>query len=279
MAGTRISHLMDRGNTTRIVILSVLGFLTFVPFIITLIISLKDIPQFVHQPFLPTFPFEFRNYAVAYRLVVTYLVNSIIVSGTSVLILILIGVLSGYVFARYDFPLKNFFFLFFLSLLMIPPMLSLVTRFVLVMNLGLRDSYLSMILPFVSGGQVVVIFVSRTFFESIPRDLFESAKVEGASDLGLLFKIAVPLSMPIIWTLVIMSIVTTWNNILWPLVIVNRVELMPVSIGLLHFRSQTQTNIGAMMAGYVIASIPLLIVFFIASKQFISGITSGAIKM
>lgn len=279
MPRTKVSRLMDRGNRMRIVILTVLGLLTFFPFIITTIISFKDIYQFTHQPFLPTLPLAFKNYPTAYRLVAKYIVNSIIVSGTSVVVVILIGVLSGYVFARYDFPFKNVLFFFFLALMMIPPVLSLVTRFVLVMNLGLRDSYLGMILPFVSGGQIVVVFVSRTFFANIPRSLFESAKIEGAGDLDLLFRIAIPLSKAIIWTLVIINITRTWNNILWPLVIVNRVELMPISIGLLHFRTQTQTNTGAMMAGYIIASIPLLTVFFIASKQFIRGLTSGAIKM
>lgn len=279
MVQTKTSKLMNHGNPFRITVLSLLAFFTFLPFIVTLIISLKDIYQFTHQPFLPTLPFAFNNYAIAFRLVVSYILNSIIVSGSAVVMMTLIGVLSGYVFARYDFPLKNALFFFFISLMMIPPVVSLVTRFVLVMDLGLRDSYLGMILPFVSGGQIIVVFVSRTFFQNIPASLFESAKIDGAGDLGLLFRIAVPLSGAIIWTLAIINIMRTWNNILWPLVIINRVELMPVSIGLLHFRSQTQANTGAMMAGYIIASIPLLIVFFIASKQFISGLTSGAIKM
>lgn len=279
MQRAKASRLIDHGNPLRIVILSVLGLLMFFPFIITIIISLKDIHQFTHQPFLPTLPLALENYAIAYRLVVIYILNSIIVSGTSVVMVILIGVLSGYVFARYDFPVKNVLFFFFLALIMIPPVLSLVTQFVLVMNLGLRDSHAGMILPFVSVGQIVVIFVSRTFFENIPHALFESAKIEGAGDLDLLFRIAVPLSKAIIFTLVIINITRTWNNILWPLVIVNRVELMPISIGLLHFRGQTQTNTGAMMAGYIIASIPLLVVFFVASRQFIRGLTSGAVKM
>ena len=93
------------------------------------------------------------------------------------------------------------------------------------------------------------------------------------------YKIAIPLSGAIIWKLVIMNVISTWNIILWPLVIINRLELMPISIGLLHFKGQTQSNTGAMMAGYLIASIPLLIVFAIASKQFVRGLTSGAIKL
>lgn len=273
------SHLMAKGNTFRIIVLTALGLLTFLPFIFAIIISFKDIFQFTHHPFLPTLPLTFENYSIAYKLVINYIFNSIMVSGVSVVFVIIIGLLSGYVFARYDFPGKNLLFFFFLSLLMIPTVLSLVTRFILIMNLGLRNSYLGLILPYISGGQIVVIFVSRTFFESIPNSLFESAKLEGAGDMTLLYKIAIPLSGAIIWTLVIMNIISTWNNIIWPLVIINRVELMPISIGLLHFKGQTQSNTGAMMAGYLIASIPLLIVFAIASKQFVRGLTSGAIKM
>jgi multiple sugar transport system permease protein/raffinose/stachyose/melibiose transport system permease protein len=273
------SPLLAKGNTVRTIVLTVLGLLTFLPFIFALVISFKDIFQFTHHPFMPTFPLAFENYTIAYRLVIQYIFNSILVSGVSAVFVIAIGLLSGYVFARYDFPFKNQLFFLFLALLMIPTVLSLVTRFTLVMNLGLRDSYWGLILPYVSGGQIVVIFVSRTFFESIPNSLFESAKLEGAGDLTLLYKIAIPLSLAIIWTLVIMNVISTWNNILWPLVIINKVELMPISIGLLNFRGQTQSNTGAMMAGYLIASLPLLLVFSIASKQFVRGLTSGAIKM
>lgn len=273
------NSLLDAGNLSRMIILSVLGVATFLPFVFAIIISFKDVFQFTHQPFLPTLPFAWENYTIAYRLVIKYIANSILVSGVAAVFVIAIGILSGYVFARYDFPLKNTLFFFFLALMMIPTVLSLVTRFTLVMNLGLRDTYLGLILPYISGGQIMVIFVSRTFFENIPNSLFESAKIEGAGDLAMLFKIALPLSRAIIWTLVIMNVISTWNNILWPLVIINRVELMPISIGLLHFKGQTQSNTGAMMAGYLIASIPLLIVFAIASKQFVRGLTSGAIKL
>ena len=275
----RSKSLHDTGNIFRCTILAILGIATFLPFIFAIIISFKDIFQFTHQPFLPTLPLAWENYIIAYKLVIKYITNSILVSAVAAVFVIIIGVLSGYVFARYDFPLKNVLFFFFLALMMIPTVLSLVTRFTLVMNLGLRDTYLGLILPYISGGQIIVIFVSRTFFENIPNSLFESAKIDGAGDLTMLFKIALPLSLAIIWTLVIMNVISTWNNILWPLVIINRVELMPISIGLLHFRGQTQSNTGAMMAGYLISSIPLLIVFAIASKQFVRGLTSGAIKL
>jgi raffinose/stachyose/melibiose transport system permease protein len=271
--------IQDAGNIFRISVLTLLGVLTFLPFIFAIIISFKDIFQFTHHPFLPTLPLAFENYTIAFQLVIKYITNSILVSGIAAVFVILIGVLSGYVFARYDFPLKNILFFFFLALMMIPTVLSLVTRFTLVLHLGLRDSHLGLILPYISGGQIVVIFVSRTFFESIPNSLFESAKLDGAGDLTMLARIALPLSRAIIWTLVIMNIISTWNNILWPLVIINKVDLMPISIGLLHFRGQTQTNTGAMMAGYLIASVPLLLVFAVASKQFVRGLTSGAVKL
>jgi len=276
---TQRRSIHSAGNLSRSLFLSILGILTFLPFVFALIISFKDIFQYTHHPFKPTFPLMWSNYVIAYKLVIKYIFNSILVSGISAVFVILLGVFSGYVFARYDFPFKNTLFFFFLALMMIPTVLSLVTRFILVMNLGLRDNYLGMILPYISGGQIMVIFVSRTFFENIPNSLFESAKIDGASDVHMLFNIAIPLSLAIIWTLVIMNIISTWNNILWPLVIINKVELMPISIGLLHFKGQTQSNVGAMMAGYLIASIPLLIVFVVASKQFVRGLTSGAVKL
>jgi len=122
------------------------------------------------------------------------------------------------------------------------------------------------------------MFVLRSFFASIPQELFEAAKIEGASEFTILRKIVLPLSKPMIWTVAILNVVMNWNNILWPLVTVSKPELYPVTVGLLFFRSQFATNQGPLMAGYVISSVPLVVLFSFASKSFIRGIASGALK-
>jgi len=278
-------RMMKRGsgtvrtmNVPIILILGVLGFLTFLPFMVAISISFKSIFQFTMSPFLPGLPLTFSNYAVAYRLVIGYITNSVFVSSLAVVLTLIIGLMSAYVFARFDFPFKTVLFFVFLSLMMIPSVLSLVTRFLMVNRLGLRDNYLGLILPYASGGQLIVIFIGRTFFESIPKDLFECAKLDSANELQIISKIVLPMSMPIVSTLIILDVVSTWNNILWPLIILTSKKLYPVSVGLLQFKSEAATNVGAMMAGYLITSIPLIILFAFASKQFVKGLTSGAVK-
>ncbi len=272
-------RLMYRGNFWRILILSTLGFLTFVPFIITFIISFKSIPQFDHQPFLPTFPLHFANYAIAFTATTRYLFNSIFVCAAAVFLTLSCGCLSAYTFARFSFPLKNVLFYFLLALLMIPTILSLVTRFIMIRNLRMINTYWALIIPYTSGGQIFVMFVARTFFESIPEDLFESARLDGAKELRILWSIVLPMSQPIIWTLTILNVIGNWNNILWPMITISVRKMYPISVGLLYFRTTYFIDRGPMMAGYVIASIPLFLLFLFASKQFIEGLSSGALKM
>ena len=271
--------ILAQGNWWRISILTVLGILTFIPFIITIIISFKDIPQFNHQPYLLTFPLHFRNYVTAFTSTYGYLVNSIYVSAVAVVITLICGCLSAYTFARFDFPLKMALFYFMLSLLMIPGILSLVTRFIMVKNLGLINTHWALIIPYTSGGQIFMMFVAKTFFEGLPEDLFESARLDGAKELRILWSIVLPMSRPILWTLTILNIHGNWNNILWPMITLSKRAMYPITVGLLYFRNEFYVDRGPMMAGYVIASIPMIILFVIASRQFVEGLSSGALKM
>jgi ABC-type glycerol-3-phosphate transport system permease component len=279
MKTARYSSLRARGDAGRIALLTALGILTFFPFIITIIISFKTIPQFNHQPFLPTFPLQYNNYVVAFRSTYLYIVNSTYVAGVAVVLTLIVSCSTAYAFARFDFPLKQPLYLLFIGLLMIPPILSLVTRFIMVKNLGLLNTHWSLIIPYISGGQVFMIFVAKTFFENLPEDLFESARLDGARELRILWSIALPMSRPIIWTLAVLNIRNNWNNILWPLITLSDRAKFPVSVGLLYFRNQYLVDRGPMMAGYIIASIPMIILFTIASRQFVEGLTSGALKL
>ncbi len=272
------SSLLRRGNKFRIVTLSIIGGFVLIPLIFTVIISFKTIPQFSHHPFMITFPLHAENYLLAWNKVKLYIWNSVIVCSAACLGILALAIPSAYIFARFKFVLSNFLFYLFLCLIMIPREASLVTRFVMVRNLGIINTYWGLILPYMSGGQIIAMFVLRSFFASIPQELFEAAKIEGASEFTILRKIVLPLSKPMIWTVAILNVVMNWNNILWPLVTVSKPELYPVTVGLLFFRSQFATNQGPLMAGYVISSVPLVVLFSFASKSFIRGIASGALK-
>lgn len=273
------SRLRSRGDFARIAVLTFLGVLTFIPFISTLIISFKSVPQFNHQPFLPTFPMHFRNYVVAFNSTYLYILNSVYVAAVAVALTLIVACASAYAFARFDFPLKQPLYMAFIGLLMIPPLLSLVTRFIMIRNLGMINTHWALIAPFVSGGQVFMIFVAKTFFETLPEDLFESARLDGASEMRILWNIALPMSRPIIWTLAVLNVQSNWNNILWPLITLSDRSKFPVSVGLLYFQGQYVADRGPMMAGYIIASIPMMVLFTVASRQFVEGMSSGALKL
>jgi ABC-type glycerol-3-phosphate transport system permease component len=131
----------------------------------------------------------------------------------------------------------------------------------------------------VAGGQVLGIFLLKAFFEGLPEELFEAARVDGAGSLQSFFYLGLPLSSPIIGTLVVMNVLSTWNNIIWPRVVLSKDSLFPLTVGLMQFRQLFYTVWGPLMAGYVLASLPLIILFALASRLFVQGLTSGALKV
>ena len=261
--------------------LGLLGFLffMFLPFIITIIISFKDIPQFDHYPFTVTFPLHPDNYIDAWRIVSRYILNSMITSSTSVVGMVILAAISAWAFARYPFPGRDFFFFGVLALLMVPGELTLIPAFLLVKDLGLLNTRWVLIAPYIAGGQVFAIFILRQFFEALPGEMFEAARIDGASELQVFRHIGIPLSQSILGVVAIMHVLSTWNDVIWPLVTLRSNELMTLTIGLYAFRTAWYTIWGPLMAGYVIASIPLIILFAFTSRLFVEGLSSGAIKM
>lgn len=272
-------RFLARGDWWKHLVLIIVSICLFFPFIITLIISTKDLNQFSVAPFRPTFPLRWENYREAGEVVVPYIVNSIVVSGLSCFGVVVIGSLTAYVFARFDFPGKEILYYAILALLMIPGILTLVPSFVVVRDLHLLDTRWAMILPWIAGGQVFAIFILRTFYESMPRELFEAARIDGAGELAIYARIAVPLSQSILGVVAIFNILSTWNDFLWPLITISSDSLYPLVLGLYRFQAYYYTVWGPLMAGYVIGTIPLIILFAFTSKLFVEGLASGSIKL
>lgn len=203
------------------VILLVLVVLTFYPFVAMLFMSLKDNPQFIHARWVPTTPFHFENFQYAWTGIHRFIFNSLFVSLTTALGVVTLSALSAYVFARFEFPGKNLLYVGIIALMMVPGILTLVPSFILVRDLKLLDSYWVMILPWIAGGQPFGILLLRTFFEGLPDESFESARLDGASEVQILRSIALPLSAPVFGVLAIMSIISTWNAVIWPSVTVS----------------------------------------------------------
>ncbi|MCX6741508.1 MAG: carbohydrate ABC transporter permease, partial [Candidatus Parcubacteria bacterium] len=259
--------------------LIILLFLMFVPILMMIIISFKTLAQFSMDPYMPTFPLHPENYTAAFKVVSVYIWNSLIVSGVSVIGMVILATLSAWAFARYPFPGREVLFYMILALLMIPGELTLVPSFLLVKTLGLINTRWVLILPYIAGGQVFAIFVLRSFFEGMPEELFEAARIDGASEMNTFLRIGMPMAGGIVGVVAIMHITSTWNDLIWPMITVNVNRLMTLTIGLYAFRSVMYTQWGGLMAGYTIASIPMIILFAFTSKLFVEGLASGALKM
>ena len=222
-----------------------------------------------------------RGYRFAWNVFRPYMLNSLFVSGLTALGVIVIGSVTAYVFSRYEFPGRRVLFVVILSFMMIPAVLTLVPSVLWCKRLGLLNSYSVLILPYITGGQIIAIFLFKGFFDALPQELFESARIDGAGHFSQYWHIVLPLSKQIIAVVGIMNVLGTWNNFLWPLITNTDAKFAVVSSGL-FIMSQTQGGAQAdssvMYAAYVISAIPLLILFLYATKPFMTGVTSGAFK-
>lgn len=208
-----------------------------------------------------------------------YTLNTFLVAGAVAFGVVLIGSVSAYVFSRYRFPGHKVLFFIILSFMMIPGVLTLVPSFLLVKELGLINSYWVLVLPYMAAGQVFAIFLFKGFFDNLPGDLFEAARLDGAGHFRLYWNIVLPLSRPIISVVLIVNILATWNNFLWPFVTNSDPDYHVLASGIyLMGRTTAAQNQSALYAGYVLTALPLLILFIYATKPFVSGVTSGAFK-
>lgn len=273
----------NRGNSwvelSKHLLLWIIVVLTFYPFAFMFITSLKTQSQFEVYFWQVVRPFHWENYAFAWAKVAPYIANSIIICVAATTLILVVSSMSAYVFARFAFPFKEALFYAILGIVMIPGTLTLITRFVLVKRLGLLDTRWVLILPYVAGGQVFSILFLRTFFASIPEELFEAARLDGASELASCLRIAIPLSMPILSTVAILNILAQWNDLIWPLITITSEHLKTIPVGIAYFRTSIwRPETGQVMAAYMITSLPLVVLFFASMRTFIEGLTSGAIK-
>ena len=254
-------------------------FLTMVPVIFMLITSLKNRGQIFTQFWALPNPPLWENYTAGWNGMRSYITNSLLFGTVSVAAVVLLSSLSGYVFARHRFPGKEFIYVGILALLMIPGVLTLIPSFVLVRQLTLIDTPWALILPWTAGGQVFGILLCRSFISTLPQELFEAAKIDGASELNLYWRVALPLSIPTLVTLAIMHFVGVYNDFIWPLITITDPAKQVVGVGLRQFVNQWGVvDIGGQMAGYAVSVIPLLILFTFGMKYYIQGVTAGALK-
>ena len=251
---------------------------TFLPLYLMLVISLKDNQQFARNPWLPEAPFHWENYIVGWHHIGDKIFNTTFIAFTTTGLALFIAILGAFFFARYKMPGSKFLFFVFMLLMMYPGVANMVPSFKLMCSLGLYNSHWALILGGVATAQAFTIYVLRNFIEDIPQDLFDAVEIDGGSIMHQIWHVVLPLSLPIIGTLAILRIIAVWNNFVGPLLYLRDSKLQVIAVALLHLEGEYTKNWGELMAGYTIASIPLIIMFLFCMRLFVRGLTAGAVK-
>ena len=252
--------------------------LTLAPFGLMLVRSFKSFAQAMQTDLLPSLPLHYGGYFRAWDAIHQYAFNSLLVTASSLVGALLFASISSYVFGRCNFPGRTVLFYSLISLMMLPGILGLIPRLILIVRLGMINSLWGLILVYWAS-QVFMIFVLRTFVESLPEELFEAARIDGAGHLQLYWHITVPLSAPVLSVLAILNVLQNWNDYIWPLLVIRENALRTIPLGLVYLKSAPIPDPGAEMASYVLASLPLLVLFVFTMRSFVQGLTTGALKV
>jgi multiple sugar transport system permease protein len=242
------------------------------PFFVMLVVSLWPNEAFLARRF-PLDQITLGNYRETFQVLPfgRYFLNSAIVAVTATVLQILISSLAAFAFARLRFWGREGLFLLYLAALMIPAQVTLIPNFLIIRALGWYDSYQALIMPALFSA--LSTFLLRQYYRGIPLDLDEAARMDGASSLRIWWQVIVPLSGPVIAALAVFTFQATWNDFLWPLVVTGSDKMRTIPIGLSYFVGQYSTAWNLLMAGSVIALLPVLVVYFFAQKAFVQGIT------
>ncbi len=221
-----------------------------------------------------------ENYTSAFTTVPLgrYFLNTVIFTVATTALMMLVIVPAAFAFARLEFKGKNAVFALFLSLMMIPTELVIITNYVTIVNWNMRNTYLGLILPSVTS--IFYIYLLKENFESIPNELYSAAKVDGTSDLKYLLKVMIPIAQPTIVTIVILKVIECWNSYVWPRLITYDQNYFLVSNGIQQIRESGfgRENTPAMMAAVVVISVPLIVLFLIFRKKIMAGVSRGGTK-
>ncbi|RJF73650.1 carbohydrate ABC transporter permease [Deinococcus cavernae] len=254
---------------------------TMFPFAWMILTSLKGVQEIFQLNFIPQEP-TLGNYSevLTKTKFLVWFGNSLLVAGITTVSVLFFDSLVGYTLAKFDFPGKNLIFLLILSTLMIPTEMLIIPWFVGITDLKLTattpGAYFAIMFP----GLISAfgVFLMRQFFESLPTDLLEAARIDGMGEFGIFTKIALPLVQPALASLAIFTFLGNWNAFLWPLIAIQKPELRTLPVGIALFNGEAGTNWGLIMAASSLAVIPVLIVFAIFQKQIIDGIVLTGMK-
>ncbi|NPV53903.1 MAG: carbohydrate ABC transporter permease [Firmicutes bacterium] len=260
-------------------ILLIIAFISLGPFAFMFLISIQH-TSFIsgnptrwlpHTPTLGTYIHVFKS-SNFFR----WLINSCLVGGGVTLLTLLIHSMSGYVFAKRQFPGRDIIFLIILSSIMVPRAVTILPQFLIVTRFHWLNTYLALIMPPLS--LPIGVFMMKQFISTLPSELEEAARLDGCSDFGIFGRVILPLSKPGLVVLGIYTFMEQWRDFIWPLIVTTVDEMKTLPVGLSTFHTEFQTDYGVMMAGVMLSILPISVVFLFGQRYFVKGLTLGAVK-
>ncbi len=270
------------GRVLAYALLTVWALMVLFPFYWMVLTSFKSFGSYNAEyiPRLYTLSPTLENYASAFQLVPLgrYFFNTLLFTVATTALMMLVIIPAAFAFARLEFRGRSALFAFFLSLMMIPTELVIITNYVTIVQLNLRNTYLGLILPSVTS--VFYIYLLKENFEAVPDELYSAAKVDGTSDLKYMCRVMIPICRPTIVTIVILKVIECWNSYIWPRLITYDRNYFLVSNGIQEIRESGfgRENTPAMMAAVVVISVPLIVLFLVYREQIMAGVSRGGIK-
>jgi raffinose/stachyose/melibiose transport system permease protein len=282
-AGTRTSTgimaTFGRDGLLQILLIANTVLMLF-PIVIMVMSGFKTNAQIFTQPFaIPDFS-NLANFAAIWTETnfVRYLLNSFLVTGVALVLILVLGTMAAYAVARYEFPGSAVVLLFFLAGLTVPLKLAIIPLFILMRDLGILNNQLSLIAVYVAMGLPTTVFIMTSFLRTLPSELEDAARMDGASELRIMVKIMLPLTTPALVIAGIQNAVPIWNDFFFPLVFIQNDDLKTLPQGLTTFMGEYNTNWGVLFAGLTLSAAPITLLYIVLSRQFINGMTQGAIK-
>jgi len=260
-------------------ILLLLGLELF-PLYMALQASWKDNAAFIASPWLPS-PFsqwQWENWSSAFHLLLPSLANSIFVAGLTTGVQLTVSIGGAYFFARRKMPGSNLLWGAFIILMMLPAVLNIVPLFMVLKSLSLLNTLWALILVGIAAGQAFNLYILRNFMEDLPADLFEAAEIDGASHLSQIRHVVLPLSLPIVGTLAILTFLANWNEFLLPLLVLRDHDLFTIGVRLIYLDGEYVRQWGQLMAAFLLAAVPLFLIFLFTMRWFVKGLSEGAVK-
>lgn len=266
--------------TVAYLFLSAIAIFNIVPIFYMIVGSFKTEHEYATSPFAMPAKLQFANYGKAWEVanMNVYFLNSLLVTFVSLLVTVLLGALAAFFLSRFEFKLRGAVYAVFLLGMLVPIHATLIPIFMIMKNLSLLDTYLSLILPYTAFHLSLTIFILEGFMRGFPRDLEESAVVDGAGVFRIFWLIILPITRPAMATVIILNFIYNWNEYLFALVLISSESLKTLPLGIANFVGIETASLTLQMAALTIALVPIIIFYLLLQKQLVNGMVAGAVK-